>query len=162
GGSKTSTMTKSKQRSAAESPGAAREWALKTKTWAAGPSFWKDFCRDGVIAIGWEDIDVDPSQASDEELREAIERAYPRDAADPARREGDPARAVRKIRRFVALREEDRETDREGDLVLICDGYAANSKTVRIYGFARVTGPFQNHLSAGWPRRFKHDANIQR
>jgi DNA-binding transcriptional regulator YiaG len=156
GGSKMTTMTEGKQRSAAESPGATREWALKT---CPGNdlecSYWPEFVNEGVISVGWQDIDVDPSRVSRQELRQAIERVYPKNATDPAWRENDPAGATRKIATFVNVQ--------GGDLVLICRGYPAKSKKpVRIYGFARVTGPFEDYPSAGWPWRFKHKANIQR
>jgi hypothetical protein len=172
GGSKGTTMTTNEVGPLREPLAVpAQEWALKTTTsfagpdppWAVGPSFWDYFHRDGVIAVGWEAIDVNPSRASLNELRQVIERTYPHDAAEPEMRETKPAKAARSIKYFVDLRERDRESGREGDLILICRGYPGNSgQPVHVYGFARVTGPFQSQLSAGWPWRFKHMANIQR
>jgi putative zinc finger/helix-turn-helix YgiT family protein len=149
---KMSTMTNSEQRPAVESRGATtRYWALKT---APGNnlehSHWQDFLNEGVIAVGWSRIEVDPSQVSDAQLIAAIARLYPKDQYPDKE---DPARIARKIRTFVDLA--------IGDLVLICKGYPGNGNApVHIYGFARVTGPFRDDRSSDW-WRFKHDAKIQ-
>jgi HKD family nuclease len=127
-----------------EPTGSRRYWALKTTTGAYGGQHWSDFLAEDVIAIGWRGLGLNPSVASDGELRQAVRRAYPDRGAN---------RAVKKIRRFIELR--------VGDLVLVCRGYPPNSTAdVHIYGVARVAGPFVDDSASSW-WRFKHPAVIQ-
>ena len=126
-----------------ENAGSVRFWALKTTSGDTGEEHWEHFLRESVVAIGWPAIKGNPLNMSEAQLREALVNAY-----------GEYGRSTRKIKKFISLS--------KGDLVLICKGYAANTKTpVHIYGFARITGPFRDHKSADWKWRFKHDAVIQ-
>lgn len=123
---------------------AKRFWALKTTAGAYGPQHWMDFLAEDVIAIGWSDIDVDPSIVTDDELRNTVRRIYSK---------RDANRVVKQIRRFVDLS--------IGDLVLVCRGYPPNSTAdVHIYGIARVTGEFIADTKSSW-WKFKHKAVIQ-
>jgi hypothetical protein len=100
---------------------------------------------ESVIAVGWSDIPVNPSQVSEAQLRAAIKKTYPDEAVDNA--------AVR-IKKFVDLKID--------DIVLLCRGYSATQqKDVHIHGLARVTGPFRDDKRTKWDWRFKHDAVIQ-
>lgn len=120
-------------------------WALKTTSGSTGKSHWQSFLAESVIAVGWRELQVDPSKVSDAQLRSAITATYPEEAA---------AIAATTIRRFVQLR--------EGDIVLLCRGYApVQERDVHIHGVARVTGPFRDDQHSTWDWHFKHDAVIQ-
>lgn len=119
-------------------------WVLKTTNPSSGEDHWKDFQAEGVIAIGWENIDVDPAKVTKEELWRALREAYRgiKDRKVPA-----------KIKDFIGID--------VNDLVLICRGYIAKSdKPVHIYGVARVTSKFISDRSSSW-WKFKHKAIIQ-
>ena len=121
-----------------------RYWVLKTTAGPYGDQYWPTFVSEDVIAVGWEDIDVDPSSATDDELRQAVRDAYPHD---------NPSRVANKIKKFVNLQ--------EGDVVILCRGYPPNSSAdVHVYGIARVAGSFLNDTQSSW-WRFKHPAVIQ-
>jgi hypothetical protein len=122
-------------------------WALKTTSGPAGKSHWPMFLAESVVAVGWEDLPVDPSKLSDIELRAAIKEEY-----TGSDREANVA-AIQ-IKKFVGLR--------TGDIVLICRGYTSTQeKDVHIHGIARVTGPFRAETPKRGDWRFKHNAVIQ-
>ncbi len=123
-------------------------WALKTTSGSTGEDHWHRFLAESVIAVGWAEIDVNPSDISEEHLQNAFRTAYPEKA------ETGVKHAATVIQTFIGLT--------IGDIVLICRGYPPNSgQPVHIKGFARVTGPFRDDRSPGWRWRFKRDAVIQ-
>jgi hypothetical protein len=120
-------------------------WALKTTSGSTGKQHWPRFVAESVVAVGWSDIPVDPSQVSEAELRAAIKKTYP---------DEDANNAVVRIKKFVGLKVD--------DIVLLCRGYSATQeKAVHVHGLARVTGPFRDDRRTTWDWRFKHDAVIQ-
>jgi hypothetical protein len=123
-------------------------WALKTTSGGpSGEEHWPKLLAGGVIAIGWEELSVDPSQVSDAQLRTALSRDF-----DYSKRQIDASAAT--IRNFINLR--------EGTIIVLCQGYASKQdKPVHIYGFARVTRSFRADHRNGSEWRFKHDAVIQ-
>jgi len=126
-------------------------WALKTKEDLGNRQdfvdHWDDFAAEGVIAIGWEAIDVSPDRASLDEIAAAIKKAY--GGTDKA-----ATTNANTIRKFVSIS--------PGDKVLVCRGYAPNQrKKVHLYGIAAVTGLFEDHDSKGWRWRFRHKAEIE-
>lgn len=126
-----------------------RYWVLKTTEGSHGISHWQNFQAEDVVAIGWPDLDVNPSAVSSDELRKALRRRYRRYRNKPR----GASRAAGKIRTFVDMRKD--------DLVLICRGYPANSHVpVHIYGVARIAGPFLDDADSSW-WRFKRPAAIQ-
>lgn len=130
-----------------ESPTGAGYWALKTTSGPTGRSHWPMFQAENVLAIGWEDIPVDPSNVSDAELRAALKKTY--DYTDK-----QASVATNNIRKFVGMK--------TGDIVLVCRGYSSTQKTdVYIHGLARVIGPFRAEPPARKKWRFRHDADIQ-
>lgn len=104
-------------------------WLLKTTRGPTGPSHWPQFQEEGVVAIGWQELQQDPSQLSDEQLHEQLQRVF-RGVRQPV------CHIVRQIRDF-------QQRWQDGDLAIICRGWAPNqSKPVLLYGFARE-GRFQ-------------------
>jgi HKD family nuclease len=105
-------------------------WALKTTSGSTGEQHWPMFQAESVVAVGWEALPIDPSRASDAQLRVAIKETYPDDSNMSV------SIAVMSIRKFVDL-----EID---DIVQVCRGYTSmQKKDVHIHGIARVTGPFR-------------------
>ena len=126
----------------------AHYWALKTTSGAAGVQHWPMFLAESVIAVGWSGLSLDPSKASDVELRAAIRETYTRYSDWQAKR------AAIQIRKFVTLK--------AGDILLLCRGYnSLQKKDVHIHGVARVTGRFRAEPRKKGHWRFKHDAVIQ-
>jgi hypothetical protein len=127
-------------------------WILKSHPGSDEVDYWPRFLAEGVVSIGWKDIAVNPSETEDDdELEKAIREAYP---PDPERKHerGYPY-IVKVMQDFVNLE--------SGDIVLICRGYPANSRSpVHVFGFAKVLGPFYDDVTSGW-WRFKHRAEIQ-
>ena len=122
-------------------------WALKTTSGSTGQQHWPMFLAENVVAVGWEDLPVDPSKVSDVQLRAAIKETYPDDSNMSVNI------AVMSIKKFVSLDNE--------DIVLLCRGYtSAQKKDVRIHGVARVIGPFRAERRRRGHWRFKHDAVI--
>lgn len=123
-------------------------WALKTTSGGpSGEEHWPKLLAEGVIAIGWEELAIDPSLATETQLRTSLHAAFHYTDAQVIF-------AASTIRKFIDLK--------EGTIVLLCRGYASKQKTdVHIYGFARVTGPFRTDPFRGTGWRFKHDAVIQ-
>ena len=130
------------------SEGLAMGWALKTTRGSNGQCEWPMFVKDGVVAIGWHQIDVNPATADRATLMAAAADAYPAERS---------ANVVRCLNDFVGFN--------IGDLVLICRGYTSNQiKDVRVFGYAKITGRFVCQPRNGqqdheW--RFKRTANIQ-
>ncbi|HEY6444295.1 MAG TPA: phospholipase D-like domain-containing protein [Candidatus Acidoferrales bacterium] len=105
-------------------------WALKATSGSTGKSHWPMFLAESVIAVGWNDLSLDPSKVTDAQLRAAIRGTYRNYSA----READVAAA--QISKFVNLK--------VSDIVLLCRGYTSNQKKdVHIHGVARVIGPFR-------------------
>lgn len=129
----------------------AKAWILKTHPGSDQVDYWLRFLAEGVVAIGWEDIDVNPTEVDDDALENALRQAYP---YDPNRkRERNYAYLVKQIRYF--------ERWQVGDEVIVCRGYPGNGNSpVHIYGFATVAGPFFDDTTSDW-WRFKHRAKIQ-
>lgn len=123
-------------------------WALKTTSGGPGKEeHWPRFLAEGVVAIGWEELTVDPSQVTDAQLRAALRADF-----DYSVRQIDFSAST--IRKFIDLE--------EGATILLCRGYTSNQTTdVHIYGFARVIGPFQADAVNGTKWRFKRKAVIQ-
>jgi hypothetical protein len=101
-----------------------------------------------MVAIGWEELDVDPSKVDDSQLRAALKKIL-----DPEK-PGSVDFGVRTIRDFMNLP--------NGSIVVVCRGLVPKQiKPVHIYAFARVTGPFRSDPMNGTQWRFKRDAVIQ-
>jgi hypothetical protein len=119
-------------------------WILKTTEGSRGDSHWHEFIAANIISIGWEDINIDPSKVSKENLAKIAEAAYPDENGKIA------ADTIKKFTDIMKL----------GDLVLICKGYNANHPTpVFVNGIARIKGPFNINNRLDW--RFTHQADIQ-
>ena len=100
------------------------------------------------MAIGWEELNVDPSQVDDLQLRQSLSLFL-----DPEK-PGSVDFGVRTIRNFIDMP--------VGSIMVLCRGLVPNqTKPVHIYAFARVTGPFPADPSNGTRWRFKRDAVIQ-
>ena len=135
-------------RTEASKPSPGDFWILKTRSGSDMMEHWDEFLAENVLAIGWEDIKVDPSNVSDDELRKSLFATY----EDYAPRQADAA--VANIRAFVSLK--------ENDIVIVCRGYPSNQqRPVHVYALARVTGPFRADPYNGRKWRFKHKAAIQ-
>jgi hypothetical protein len=133
----------------ADSVDSRRYWVLKATEGSDGDPYWNDFQGEDVVAIGWSNLDVDPSAANSRELRKAVGRMYPRDERSSYK----VGRVAQKIETFVGMRND--------DLALICRGYPPNSRAdVHIHGIARIAGPFFDDQGSSW-WRFKHQATIQ-
>jgi hypothetical protein len=131
-------------------PGATPEyWALKTTSGGAGAEeHWPQFLSEGMVAIGWEELDVDPSKVDELELRAALKKIL-----DPVK-PGSVDFGVRTIRDFMHLP--------NGSIIVVCRGLVPiQVKPVHIYAFARVTGPFRAAAMNGTKWRFKRNAVIQ-
>jgi hypothetical protein len=89
-------------------------WALKTTSGSTGEQHWPMFLAENVVAVGWEDLPINPSKVSHAQLRAAIGETYPDDSSMSVNI------AVMSIKKFVSL-----EID---DIVLICRGYTSNQK----------------------------------
>jgi len=123
-------------------------WALKTTSGSTGKPHWPMFLAESVIAVGWSDLPLNPSEVSDAQLRAALKKTYTDDSDRAA------SVAAMQIRKFVGLK--------GGDIVLLCRGYnSTQEKNVHIHGIARVTGPFRAEARKRGDWRFKHDAVIQ-
>jgi hypothetical protein len=123
--------------------------ALKTTSGGANAEeHWPRFLSEGMVAIGWEQLDVDPSKVDDSKLRKAL-----RTILDP-QRPGSVDFGVRTIRDFISLP--------NGSIIVVCRGLVPKQvKPVHIYAFARVTGPFRADPINGTQWRFKRNAVIQ-
>ena len=123
--------------------------ALKTTSGGAdAEEHWHHFLSEGMVAIGWEALNVDPSKVNDSQLRVALKKIL-----DP-RKPGSVGFGVRTIRDFINLP--------NGSIVVVCRGLVPKQvKPVHIYAFARVTGPFRADPMNGTHWRFKRDAVIQ-
>ena len=124
-------------------------WALKTTSGGAdSEEHWPYFLAEGIVAIGWEQLEVDPSQVDDSRLRAALKKILDR------KKPRSVDFGVRTIRDFINLP--------NGSIIVICRGLVPNQmKPVHIYGFARVDGPFRADCRNGTQWRFKRDAVIQ-
>jgi len=123
-----------------------RHWVLKTREGRGGRDYWNRFLSDGVIAIGWNDIDVSPDEVGHRELLDSLMRAY-------RYSEREATIAANTIRKFINIG--------IGDKILLCQGYAPiQYREVHIYGVALVDKPFRDDRNSDW-WRFDHKANIQ-
>lgn len=112
-------------------------WILKTTEGSNGRSHWTDFLREGVLAIGWEDVAVPAEMRSADELPDDLS-----------------GRAKNQIWSYV------REW-RQNDLVVVSRGYTGpQTAPVHLYGFARVIGDYRYDRHSTWWRH-KRDADIQ-
>jgi len=123
---------------------------LALKTTSGGPStqdHWPQMLAESALAVGWEDLSVDPSRVSEERLRIALRKDF-----NYKQRQIDYS--AKTLLEFVSLE--------EGAVILVCQGFSPNQKKgVHIYGFARITGPFRVRPKNGAEWRFMHDAVIQ-
>jgi hypothetical protein len=128
--------------------GASNFWVLKTrhgKTWA---DYWQKFKSEEVVAIGWEELTLNPAESTKDEIERQLDEVYSDEEV------GRPARTAGLIRKFV-------DSWGEGDLVLMCRGFPGNhSGDVFFYGYARVEGDFFLDETDS-QRKFKRPANIQ-
>lgn len=124
-------------------------WAIKTTSGGAdAEEHWPQFRSEGMIAIGWEGLDVDPSTVNDLQLRKALKRIL-----DP-NKPGSVDFGVRTIRNFINMP--------RGSIAVICRGLVPEqTKPVHVYAFARVNGSFRADPAKGSHWRFKRDAVIQ-
>ena len=100
------------------------------------------------MAIGWEDLDVNPTTVSSHQLREAMTRSFP--YYKPRQIDF----AINTVRKFIDMP--------NGSIILICRGYSPNQeKPVHMYALARITGPFRADAPNGREWRFKRPAVIQ-
>lgn len=124
-------------------------WVLKTRhgdTWA---DYWQKFKSEEIVAIGWEELTLNPAQSTKNEIRQQLDNVYSDDEV------GRPARAAGLICRFVDQWE-------EGDLALLCRGFPGNhSGDVFFYGYARIEGDFFVD-ETDQQRKFKRPAAIQK
>jgi HKD family nuclease len=123
--------------------------ALKTTSGGAdAEEHWSHFLSEGMVAIGWEELEVDPSKVDDSQLRVALKKIL-----DP-KKPGSVKFGIRTIRDFMNLP--------YGSIVVVCRGLVPKQvKPVHIYAFARVIGPFRSDPMNGTQWRFKRDAVIQ-
>lgn len=124
-------------------------WAIKTTSGGGdAEEHWSQFESESMVAIGWEELDVDPSRASESRLRASLKKIL-----DPEKPRSVEF-GVRTIRDFMRLP--------NGSIFVVCRGLVPNQvKPVHIYAFARVTGPFRAAPMNGTQWRFKRDAVIQ-
>ena len=124
-------------------------WAIKTTSGGAdAEEHWPRLLSESVVAIGWEELDIDPSQVDDAQLRFSLSQFL-----DPNKPRSVDF-GVRTIRNFINIP--------IGSIVVLCRGLVPRqTKPVHIYAFARVTGPFRADLRDGTKWRFKRDAVIQ-
>jgi hypothetical protein len=124
-------------------------WALKTTSGgASAEEHWPHFLSEGMVAIGWEELDINPSKVGDMQLRAALKKIL-----DPEKPRSVDF-GVRTIRDFINLP--------NGSIVVVCRGLVPKQvKPVHVYAFARVTGPFRAGPKNGTQWRFKRDAVIQ-
>jgi hypothetical protein len=138
----------SEQPNRSEVEGAPNFWVLKTrsgKTWA---DFWQKFKSEEIVAIGWEQLSLDPSNSSREEIERQLRTVYDEEE------EGSPSRSAATILKFVDQWE-------KGDLVLLCMGFPANaSSDIYFYGYARIEGDFFVDED-DTERKFKRPATLQ-
>jgi HKD family nuclease len=122
-------------------------WVLKTTSTTTKADYWLNFLAEGVVAIGWEDINVDPGKVPLDDLRANLVLVYPTAPRTSI------MRAAMKVNRFFRLQ--------AGDYVLLTKGFSENQRQpVFIYGVARLNGsPFIDNRSSWW--RFKCPAQIQ-
>ena len=123
--------------------------ALKTTSGGAdAEEHWPQFLSEGMVAIGWEELNVDPSKVGDWKLRAALKKIL-----DPEK-PGSVDFGVRTIRDFINLP--------IGSIIVVCRGLVPKQvKPVHIYAFARVTGTFRADPMNGTQWRFKRNAVIQ-
>ena len=121
-----------------------RYWAINTTDSVTKVNYWTTFVAESVIAIGWNQLQIDPSSVSKDRLLVELQKTFSG--------KGNKA-AADTIMTFIGLNAR--------DLVLVTEGYTANKKRdVHIYGVARVKGRFFcDARSQGW--RFKHEADVQ-
>ena len=124
-------------------------WVLKTTEGSGGLSRWKDFVRERVISIGWEDIveimateyGVGPGDYDIEALKAAA-GAWAADAGHPVD-SGHAARMLDCFSRGFSI----------GDRVILCRGYAASQRAnVHLYGLAVVDGDAFDDRGTNWWR----------
>jgi len=119
------------------SPGLADDvnyWILKTSAGAEGRSYWPEFKGERVVAIGWEDIALNPLEASEEDMKRAIASAYP----------DDVKRTLSKVMAFC-------RRFWPGDRILVIRGFTALQSTeVFVYGLATVWGDFIFDADSHW------------
>jgi hypothetical protein len=130
--------------------GAPGYYAIKTTAGGSNKKeHWGVFQAEDIVAIGWEGIAGDPSKMPEAELRGAILKAYP----DYSKQSENSA--YNTFRKFIDMPDQ--------SIIMICRGLAPNQEKtpVRIYGFARVVGPFYIDKSTPPEWRFKRKVVMQ-
>ena len=110
-------------------------------------SYWPDFCGEQVVAIGWEKITVNPTVTALANLKIDVAKSYP---------------GSKQHIDYIASTIWGFARDwQEGDVAIICRGWAANqAKDVHLYGFAIVRGFFYDPKPR-WQWKFKRKARIR-
>jgi hypothetical protein len=136
-------------RSRRKSPTSIEHWAIKTTSGGSDSlEHWPKFRRENMVAIGWEDLDVNPANVTSHQLRVAVARSFPH------YRPRQIDFAINTIQKFIEMP--------DGSIILVCRGYSPNQeKPVHIYAFARITGKFRAYAPNGQEWRFKRPAVIQ-
>lgn len=130
-----------------EAPG---YYAIKTTSGGSNSmEHWPMFEKDSVVAIGWEDIEGDPSRLNEKSFRKLIRRTYPH------YKHRSEDFAFNTFRDFIDMP--------VGSIVMVCRGYAPNQVNthVHIYAFARVIGPFRVDVAGAKEWKFKRPVVLQ-
>jgi hypothetical protein len=147
-GAPDSSLSGSLSKEDASKEDASNFWVLKTRSGNTWEDYWLKFKSEEVVAIGWEELTLNPTKSTKEEIARQLSEVYTDEEV------GRPTRAAGLIRKFVDQWE-------EGDLVLLCRGFPGNaSGDVFFYGYARVEGDFFLDR-ADSQRKFKRPATIQ-
>jgi len=113
-------------------------WVLKTSEGPNGSSHWNDFKDEGVLAIGWRDLKVNPLHATKLELKKELNH-----------------HAAAQVWDFV-------HEWQPGDLVLICRGYTPKQESdVYLFGYAQVKPGLYYDENPSWAWRLKWPAEIK-
>lgn len=118
-----------------------RYWVIKTTEGGhRDRDHWKEFQTEKVIAVGWKNIQDDPTKFSSlQKFEEHLASKYDRNVE--LKKLKQDASNVYKFATELQI----------GDIVIICRGYAGNQeKDVYLYGFAQVAGKFFRDLDSEW------------
>jgi hypothetical protein len=123
-------------------------WIIKTTAGDTGKSYWDQFKANGVVAVGWPSVRLDPSLFMS---LPALTRAIAPFVAGSSKKERQYSARI--LFAFTRVWQ-------EGDIAIICDGYNTRGpRDVRLHGFA-IVGPFHYRASSTW-WRFQRDASIR-
>ena len=137
---------------------AENHWVLKTTRGSRGPSHWEDFCREGVVSIGWEDVveiatdeyGVQPNEYTLDTLNAAADQWA--EGLSYRVNTGNAARMLHKFTSEFSI----------GDRIILCRGYGdTQTVDVLLYGLAVVDGDAVYHAASKW-WKLKRRAVLQR